>query len=1033
MPNQEPELRHVSNNFWRNAASGNVPSLKAKRKRCQTLSRKRTSLRKLPKHVAKKPMKKKKKRRRGSEEEWEDEEDEEWGSGDDQGGESDYLPSEEDSDDYEVGSGEGDSDEDLDVEAEFDDVDEDLYLQRCRRYKKLRVQQTAAAPNPEGGTSTSGSSSNDDIVFDGGMRVPAFLYEKLFDYQRTGLKWLWELYAQRAGGIIGDEMGLGKTIQIIVFLAGLHYSGLYRPSLVVCPATVLRQWMRELRSWYPPFRVVMFHESAKTLVGLRPSRQALVDLVCDSRAGLLLTTYDQMRIHRDLLLPVHWGCVVLDEGHKIRNPDSEITLVCKQVQTVHRLIMTGSPIQNRLSELWSLFDFVFPGKLGTLPVFQAQFAVPIQVGGYVNATRLQVSMAYKCALILRDLISPYLLRRRKVDVNAQLTKKTEQVLFCGLTTDQRHLYRAYLASADVQQILEGRRQALQGIDILRKICNHPDLLERAEAAGTEDYGNPIRSGKLTVTDKVLTHWKVNGHKVLVFAQTQQMLDILEKLVVSRGYKYHRMDGSTTVATRTRLMDDFNNNPSVFVFLLTTKVGGLGVNLIGADRVLLYDPDWNPSTDMQARERAWRIGQKRDVTIYRLITGGTIEEKVYHRQIYKNFLTNKVLKDPRQKRFFTARDMADLFTLADEHQPGTETGQIFREVGEHILIDDGATPVTQGEGSEGTGGGPPGSLRLEGTSANDSGNGQSSRQMRLCGAVESRGEGRGGSKCNDRDQESAALCASEDSAGRRTPESGEGDETRVLRDLFEGTGIVSLMDHSRIETSNDPETLAVDQQAARMAAKAAEALKRSRAACRTAAVNQPTWTGRHGTAGVTPPRNKFGRPTTSSKECLTPPKNTTQSGSGGPKGRVFGTRGTPPIPTNGAPIAGVSGCAAPSSSSLLAQIRARQQAPGMGPHLSAAAPSTSSATPPATPGSEGEGGPGTEAGDGTADILLCQIVSFLEAKGGAAPSKELVDHFNQVVRPQQMMLFRQLLKQVATLTKTSASGSSQWTLKDEFRT
>jgi DNA excision repair protein ERCC-6 len=337
-----------------------------------------------------------------------------------------------------------------------------------------------------------------------------------------------------------------------------------------------------------------------------------------------------------------------------------VTLAAKQLRTVHRLVLSGSPMQNRLQEMWSLFDFAFPGKLGTLPVFTAQFALPITAGGYVGATPLQVQAAYRCAVVLRDLVAPYLLRRLKADVLAgALPPKTERVVFCGLGPEQRALYRAYLASGDVADILAGRRNALQGLDILRKICNHPDLLERTTAQGLPDYGAPERSGKLTVAARVLEHWLGGVHKALVFTQTQQMLDIMERLAVARQWRYHRMDGATPVPLRARLMADFNRNPHVQLFLLTTKVGGLGVNLTGADRVLVYDADWNPATDAQARERAWRIGQGRPVTVYRLVVSGTVEEKVYHRQVYKNYLTARVLKDPRQRRFFAARDISDL--------------------------------------------------------------------------------------------------------------------------------------------------------------------------------------------------------------------------------------------------------------------------------------------------------------------------------------------------------------------------------------
>lgn len=188
----------------------------------------------------------------------------------------------------------------------------------------------------------------------------------------------------------------------------------------------------------------------------------------------------------------------------------------------------------------------------------------------------------------------------KADVNAQLTKKTEHVLFCSLTSEQRSVYRAFLASAEVEQIFNGNRNSLYGIDVMRKICNHPDLLEREHSYGNPDYGNPERSGKMKVVAEVLKVWKQQGHRVLLFAQTQQMLDILESFLIGCCYTYRRMDGITPVRQRMTLIDEFNNSDEVFIFILTTKVGGLGTNLTGANRVIIFDPDWNPSTDMQVR-------------------------------------------------------------------------------------------------------------------------------------------------------------------------------------------------------------------------------------------------------------------------------------------------------------------------------------------------------------------------------------------------------------------------------------------------
>lgn len=264
------------------------------------------------------------------------------------------------------------------------------------------------------------------VTLEGGLKVPENIFSKLFDYQKVGVQWLWELHCQRAGGIIGDEMGLGKTVQVLSFLGALHYSKMYKPSIVICPVTLLRQWRREARRWYPSFRVEILHDSAQDgdnrkgrerlsesdyesedpdssdyegkLTSKKHKWDSLINRVLKSDAGLLITTYEQLRLLGEKLLDIEWGYAVLDEGHRIRNPNAEVTLVCKQLQTVHRIIMTGSPIQNKLTELWSLFDFVFPGKLGVLPVFEAEFAVPITVGGYANASPLQVSTAYRLVL-----------------------------------------------------------------------------------------------------------------------------------------------------------------------------------------------------------------------------------------------------------------------------------------------------------------------------------------------------------------------------------------------------------------------------------------------------------------------------------------------------------------------------------------------------------------------------------------------------------------------------------------------------------
>uniref|UniRef100_A0A251JWN8 Protein CHROMATIN REMODELING 8 n=1 Tax=Manihot esculenta TaxID=3983 RepID=A0A251JWN8_MANES len=832
------------------------------------------------------------------------------------------------------------------------------------------------------------------VTLEGGLKIPEAIFNKLFEYQKVGVQWLWELHCQRAGGIIGDEMGLGKTIQVLSFLGALHFSNMYKASIVVCPVTLLRQWKREAQKWYPRFHVELLHDSAQEFPHRKKQAKSsdsdnesegsldsnyegnlssknsnkwdsLINRVLKSESGLLVTTYEQLRLLGEKLLDIEWGYAVLDEGHRIRNPNAEITLVCKQLQTVHRIIMTGAPIQNKLSELWSLFDFVFPGKLGVLPVFEAEFAVPISVGGYANASPLQVSTAYRCAVVLRDLIMPYLLRRMKVDVNAQLPKKTEHVLFCSLTAEQRSVYRAFLASTEVEQILDGNRNSLYGIDVMRKICNHPDLLEREHSCQNPDYGNPERSGKMKVIAQVLKVWQEQGHRVLLFAQTQQMLDILESFLISAGYCYRRMDGLTPVKQRMALIDEFNDSNDVFIFILTTKVGGLGTNLTGANRVIIFDPDWNPSTDMQARERAWRIGQKRDVTVYRLITRGTIEEKVYHRQIYKHFLTNKILKNPQQRRFFRARDMKDLFVLNDDGESvTTETSNIFSQLSEDVNVV-GAKKEKEDKQKHHKG---------STSHFDDAATNQESKRNS------------GGSRMKGK--EKANHCDGE-----------VDEETNILRSLFDAHGLHSAVNHDAIMNAHDEEKMRLEEQASQVARKAAEALRQSRMLRSRDSISVPTWTGKSGAAGApSSVRQKFG--STVNSQLI---RSSDQSSSNKPS-RLNGI------------AAGASAGKALSSAELLAKIRGNQEkavGAGLGSSstngMSCSSQNSSTVQP---------------------EILIRQICTFIQQRGGSTDSSSIVQHFKDRIPSKDLPLFKNLLKEIAKLEEDQ--NGKFWVLKPEYR-
>ena len=682
-----------------------------------------------------------------------------------------------------------------------------------------------------------------DTSFEDGYRIPGDIYPSLFDYQKTGVRWLWELYSQQVGGIIGDEMGLGKTIQAIAFLAGLHYSKkITKPIIVVAPATVMKQWVNEFHTWWPPFRVSILHTSGSGMmnVGRESKREEqlsarifdpskpkpmtksqkaakhIVDNVVQN-GHILVTTYSGLQTYAEQLLTVEWEYAILDEGHKIRNPNTAITLHCKDLRTANRIILSGTPMQNNLVELWSLFDFVFPLRLGTLPNFRQQFEYPIRQGGYANASNLQVQTAIKCAETLKDAISPYLLQRFKADVAADLPKKTERSLFCYLTRLQRDAYEKFLSSDDMKSIFNGRRQVLYGVDMLRKICNHPDLQEHRTLSVKPgyDYGNSAKSGKMSTVKELLRVWKKLGHKTLLFAQHRIMLDILEKDIKHMGgMNYRRMDGNTPISSRQAIVDEFNANPEVQVFLLTTKVGGLGINLTGANRVIIYDPDWNPSTDIQARERAWRLGQKREVEIYRLLTKGTIEEKILHRQLFKQALTDKILRDPKQRQTFQLKDLHDLFTLGRENDEETETGRLFK--GAEVRF----TKPRSGSKYDPT---PWGGATPPPEATNE----------------------------DQIIENLAGVAYIEDAGAGEMTEKPKDSEARIMESIFARSGVHSAVDHDHIINGKraltaDPSM--IEREAKRVATEAAKGLQEAREIARNVPVGTPTWTGQFGTAG-----------------------------------------------------------------------------------------------------------------------------------------------------------------------------------------
>lgn len=972
---------------------------------------------------------------------------------------------------YSPESSEEDCEKKGNVKRFKDDGDIEYYRHRVRKWKRHRLQEREERRERE-----EDLTDDSDAEFDEGFKVPGFLWKKLYKYQQTGVRWLWELHCQQAGGILGDEMGLGKTIQVISFLAGLSYSKLrtrgsnYRyaglgPTIIVCPATVMHQWVKEFHTWWPPFRVAVLHETGS----FTSNKEKLVPEIASCH-GILITSYSAVRNMQDILLRYDWHYIILDEGHKIRNPNAGVTMACKQFRTPHRFILSGSPMQNNLKELWSLFDFVFPGKLGTLPVFMEQFSVPITMGGYSNASPVQVQTAYKCACVLRDTINPYLLRRMKADVKANLSlpDKNEQVLFCRLTDEQRQVYQSFLDSKEVYQILNGDMQVFSGLIALRKICNHPDLfsggprmlsgIPEDQLSEEEHFGFWKRSGKLIVVESLLRLWFKQGHRVLLFTQSRQMLNILEVFVRDNNYSYLKMDGTTTIASRQPLIARYNKDESIFIFLLTTKVGGLGVNLTGANRVIIYDPDWNPSTDTQARERAWRIGQKQQVTIYRLLTAGTIEEKIYHRQIFKQFLTNRVLKDPKQRRFFKSNDIYELFTLSDPNSAqGTETSAIFAGTGSDVKAPKRSSKQrTNAENQARTHHSPNvSSLSLSSKTAPDTQSKNSHTTVSvnhnevdssLNSHVMSRRLPDSKLTSPQKRTEKRKHCQSEDKqrhkhkkhkhsrdarfegqrishlVKKRDYKKADGEEETdnqkesddyVLAKLFKKSGIHSVMQHDTIMESSNPDYVLVEAEANRVAKDALKALKVSRQQCRLSYNNS------------TPlPRKRFGQ---KKNTLLVGP--TAQSVPTSSKCKDAAIIKKSKKPSSGALFSGEGAendgaSATLSSSSLLAKMRARN-------HISVPSGQRDEDEEEEADASRTSGPPAPQTEHDELLVDLRNFIAFQAHVDGQASTQEVLEYFKPRLTQEQAPVFRELLRSICDFHRM-AGQEGLWKLKQNFR-
>jgi SNF2 family DNA or RNA helicase len=473
-------------------------------------------------------------------------------------------------------------------------------------------------------------------------KKPRGLKAVLRPYQEQGLSWLRFIHEIGSGGVLADDMGLGKTVQTIALLLSLKQEKKQKPlrALIVAPTSVVTNWVREIERFGPSLTTALWHGA-----GRKEQKDEL------ENANVIITSYALLRRDIELLKKLRLDYAILDEAQAIKNPMSATAQAAKELNAERRLTLTGTPIENRLSEIWSIFEFVSPGLLPPLAKFEERFARPIDQGDSKQAARLRAT------------IHPFILRRTKIEVAKDLPPKIEVDKIVDLTPDQKALYLQVLREVRAQVMGEVERvgvaksqlHILAGLTKLRQAACDPRLLGLPREFSHDD------SGKLSALRELIDEVDSGGHKVLVFSQFVSMLKLVRNALEEDKIRYEYLDGSTL--DRTERIDRFQQDPTVPVFLISLKAGGSGLNLTAADTVIHFDPWWNPAVEDQASDRAHRIGQTKVVTVYRLVAAGTIEEKILQlKQKKKDLVATVLSEDSGGAKKLTKEDLDDLFRM-----------------------------------------------------------------------------------------------------------------------------------------------------------------------------------------------------------------------------------------------------------------------------------------------------------------------------------------------------------------------------------
>jgi TATA-binding protein-associated factor len=561
------------------------------------------------------------------------------------------------------------------------------------------------------------------------FHIPVGIKAELRSYQQDGVNWLAFLNRYNLHGVLCDDMGLGKTLQTLCMVASDHhmraeeFAKTQAPdkcrlgSLIICPPTLTGHWKQEIRTYAPFLNAVAY-------AGPPAERGKVRDQL--HTADIVITSYEIARNDIDILLPINWNYCVLDEGHLIKNPKAKVTQAVKRLLANHRLILSGTPIQNNVLELWSLFDFLMPGFLGTEKVFQDRFAKPIAASRFAKSSSKEQESGALAIESLHKQVLPFLLRRLKEEVLNDLPPKILQNYYCDLSDLQKRLFDDFskkegkaLQEMAGQPDKEAKTHIFQALQYMRKLCNSPAMVMKEghkQYAATQallakqgsNLKDHVHAPKLTALRDLLVDCgigtesndtsavptadqAVSPHRALIFCQMKEMLDMVESTVLKKllpSVTFARLDGSVEASKRQDIVNKFNSDPSIDCLLLTTSVGGLGLNLTGADTVIFVEHDWNPQKDLQAMDRAHRIGQKKVVNVYRLVTRGTLEEKILNLQRFKIDVASTVVNQQNAGLgTMETGEILDLFNLGEtDPNLALDGGEKSNEVDESNAVD-----------------------------------------------------------------------------------------------------------------------------------------------------------------------------------------------------------------------------------------------------------------------------------------------------------------------------------------------------------